>query len=122
MGIKEENYRIRELAEIVKETVPGCRVQFAEGAGPDKRCYRVDCSKIRRVLPDFRPQWSARAGAEQLYRAYKEIGLTLEDLEGPRFMRIRHVKKLHEAGYLDASLRWAAAAEETVAPGGIAHA
>ena len=64
----------------------------------------------------------ARAGAEQLYRAYKEIGLTLEDLEGPRFMRIRHVKKLHEAGYLDASLRWSAGAEETVTQGGIAHA
>jgi nucleoside-diphosphate-sugar epimerase len=106
VGITEENYRIRELAEIVKETVPGCRVQFAEGAGPDKRCYRVDCSKIRRVLPSFQPQWNARTGAQQLYQAYKEVGLTLEDLEGPRFMRIRHVKKLHESGHIDSSLRW----------------
>ena len=121
VGITEENYRIRELAEIVKETVPGCRIQFAEGAGPDKRCYRVDCSKIRRVLPAFQPQWNARAGAQQLYRAYQETGLTLEDLEGPRFMRIRHVKKLHESGELDSSLRWGRVNAEAM-QGEIAHA
>jgi nucleoside-diphosphate-sugar epimerase len=121
VGITEENYRIRELAEIVKETVPGCRIQFAEGAGPDKRCYRVDCSKIRRVLPAFQPQWNARVGAQQLYNAYREVGLTLEDLEGPRFMRIRHVKKLHDAGQLDSSLRWSRAHEEAL-QGQIAHA
>lgn len=121
VGITEENYRIRELAEIVKETVPGCRIEFAEGAGPDKRCYRVNCSKIRRVLPAFQPQWNARAGAQQLYQAYKEVGLTLEDLEGPRFMRIRHVKKLHDAGQLDSSLRWSRAHKEAL-QGEIAHA
>jgi nucleoside-diphosphate-sugar epimerase len=121
VGITEENYRIRELAEIVKETVPGCRVQFADGAGPDKRCYRVNCSKIRRVLPAFQPVWNARAGAQELYRAYQEVGLTLEDLEGPRFMRIRHVKKLHESGHLDSSLRLAGVSEDSV-HGQIAHA
>lgn len=119
VGITEENYRIRELAEIVKETVPGCRVQFAEGAGPDKRCYRVNCSKIRRVLPAFQPQWNARKGALQLYNSYKEAGLTLEDLEGPRFMRIRHVTKLHESGHLDSSLRWSGVEQEQ---GQITHA
>jgi nucleoside-diphosphate-sugar epimerase len=121
VGITEENYRIRELAEIVKNTVPGCRIEFAEGAGPDKRCYRVNCSKIQRVLPAFRPQWNAPAGAKQLYEAYKEVGLTLEDLEGPRFMRIRHVKKLHDAGMLDSSLRWSGKHEE-VAQGQTVHA
>ena len=121
VGITEENYRIRELAEIVKNTVPGCRIEFAEGAGPDKRCYRVNCSKIQRVLPAFKPKWNARAGAKQLYEAYKEVGLTLEDLEGPRFMRIRHVKKLHDAGMLDSSLRWSGTSAE-IAQGQTVHA
>jgi nucleoside-diphosphate-sugar epimerase len=106
VGITEENYRVRELAEIVRETVPNCRVEYAEGAGPDKRCYRVDCSKIRKMLPGFRPQWNARRGAEQLYRAYSEIGLTLEDLEGAKYMRIQRVRCLQEAGRLDSMLRW----------------
>jgi nucleoside-diphosphate-sugar epimerase len=60
VGQTEENYRIRELADIVAETVPGSRIEYAPDGGPDKRCYRVTCEKIRRQLPGFRPQWTAR--------------------------------------------------------------
>ena len=63
VGLSEENFRIRELAEIVAETVPGCRVEYAPGGGPDKRCYRINFDKIRRMLPSFRPEWTARKGA-----------------------------------------------------------
>jgi len=114
VGITEENYRVRELAEIVRETVPNCRIEYAEGAGPDKRCYRVDCRKIAKVLPAFKPQWNARRGAEQLYQAYRELRLTLDDLEGAKYMRIQRVRRLQEAGRLDSMLRWVdqAAAEK----------
>jgi len=105
VGRNEDNYRIRDLAQIVYETVPGCRIQFAEGAQPDKRNYRVDCSKIRRVLPDFQPAWDARKGAQELYDAYRTIGLKLEDFEGPRYKRIDHIRKLIASGRLDSSLR-----------------
>jgi hypothetical protein len=81
-------------------------VEYAQDAGPDKRCYRVDCNKIARTLHDFKPQWTARRGVEQLYLAYKSIGLKLEDFEGPRFMRIAHVRKLVAEGLLDQDLRW----------------
>lgn len=108
VGRNEDNYRIRELAEIVKETVPGCRIEYAEGAGPDKRCYRVDCSKITRVLPSFKPQWNARKGAEELYAAYQKVGITLDDFEGPRYKRIAHIQKLLNAGNIDDTLRWKA--------------
>ena len=81
VGRTEENYRIRELADIVAETVPGCRVEYAPGGGPDKRCYRISCDKISRLLPGFRPQWTARKGAQELYDAYRAAGLTLEDIE-----------------------------------------
>jgi nucleoside-diphosphate-sugar epimerase len=106
VGRDDQNYRIREIAEIVKETVPGCEVEFAEGAGPDARNYRADFSKIRRVLPGFRPQWDARTGAKQLYEAYKEIGLELGDFEGPRYRRIDQLKDLMASGHLGADLRW----------------
>jgi nucleoside-diphosphate-sugar epimerase len=79
VGQTEENYRISELAAIVAETVPGCRIEYAPGGGPDKRCYRVNCDKIRRVLPGFRPQWTARKGALELYEAYRTAGLTAEE-------------------------------------------
>jgi nucleoside-diphosphate-sugar epimerase len=106
VGRMEENYRIRELAAIVAETVPGCRVEYAPGGGPDKRCYRINCEKITRVLPNFRPQWTARSGALELYDAYRAAGLTREDLEGSRYIRLKHIRSLLKIGQLDASLRW----------------
>jgi len=106
IGRNDQNYRIREIAEIVRETVPGSEVQFAEGAGPDKRNYRADFSKVARLLPEFRPEWDARRGAQQLYRAYQDIGLVLEDFEGPRYRRIDQIKQLLAAGNLGSDLRW----------------
>ncbi len=106
VGRNDQNYRIREIAEIVKETVPGCEIAFAEGAGPDKRNYRADFSKIARTLPAFRPTWDARQGARQLYEAYKSIGLRVEDFEGPRYRRIDQIRRLLASGELDANLRW----------------
>ncbi len=110
VGRNEDNYRIRELAEIVEETVPGCRIEYAADAEPDKRCYRVDCSKIAQTLPEFQPQWNARRGAEELYSAYQKIGLTLEDFEGSKYKRIAHIQQLISTGQLDETLRWRTAA------------
>lgn len=106
VGINEENYRISELAEIVQETVPGCRIEYAVDAGPDKRTYRADFSKIARMLPEFKPQWNARRGAQQAYEAYQKVGLKLEDFEGPKFKRIDHIKNLLKTKRLDETLRW----------------
>ena len=106
VGRNDQNYRIREIAQIVKETVPGCEVAFADDAGPDKRNYRADFSKIARVLPAFQPQWDARKGARQLYETYKAIGLKLEDFEGPRYRRIDQIKLLIAEGRLRSDLRW----------------
>jgi nucleoside-diphosphate-sugar epimerase len=106
VGRNDQNYRIREIAEIVKETVPGCEIAFAEGAGPDKRNYRADFGKIARVLPGFRPEWDARRGARQLYEAYKGIGLRVEDFEGPRYRRIDQIRQLMASGHLGPDLRW----------------
>lgn len=106
VGRNTENYRIFELAEIVHQVVPGCRIEIAKGAGPDKRSYRVDFSKIARMLPDFQPQWNARRGAEELYGTYQRVGLTRDDFEGPRFKRIDHIKQLLESGRLRPDLRW----------------
>jgi nucleoside-diphosphate-sugar epimerase len=107
VGRSDENYQIRDLAEIVNKTVPGCRVEYAKDGSPDTRCYRVDFSKINRVLPDFKPQWTARKGARELYDAVRGAGLQLEDFEGPRYKRISHIQQLLSSGRLDANLRWA---------------
>jgi nucleoside-diphosphate-sugar epimerase len=115
VGLTAENYRIRELADIVAETVPGCRVEYAPGGGPDKRCYRVTCEKIKRLLPDFRPKWNARKGAQELYDAYRAVGLTAEDMERGRYVRISQIQRLQNTGQLDGSLRWSERTAETAA-------
>ena len=106
VGRQEENYRVRELAAIVTAAVPGCHVDYALGGGPDTRCYRISCEKITRLLPSFRPQWTARKGALELYEAYRAAGLTQNDLAGTRYVRLRQIRSLLKDGKLDSSLRW----------------
>jgi nucleoside-diphosphate-sugar epimerase len=106
IGASSENYRIRELAEIVAATVPGCEVSFAPGASPDTRNYRVACDKAAEAL-GFETTWTALSGAEELYQAFKHEGLTLDDIEGPRFQRLAQLRSLLDGGVLDAGLRFA---------------
>lgn len=105
VGITSDNYQVRELAEIVAATVPNCEIAFAPDAGPDLRCYRINCDKIARELPEFKPQWNARRGAIELYEAFSESGITLEDFEGPRYQRIAHIKMLIGTNVLDSRLK-----------------
>lgn len=107
VGQTAHNYRIRDLAEIVAETIPGCVINFADDAGPDKRSYRVNFDKISCKLPKFKPHWSARMGANQIYRACRLADLKLEDFEGPRYQRIGHIQKLLADGTLGIDLRHA---------------
>ncbi len=106
VGMTTENYRVREIAAIVERVVPGSRVEYASGAGSDARTYRVDCSKIARVLPGFRPQWTALRGAQQLFERYSTFGLAPEDFEGSRYQRLACLKALIGSGAIDTSLRW----------------
>jgi nucleoside-diphosphate-sugar epimerase len=111
VGQTAENYRISELAEIVAETVPGCHIEYAADGGPDKRCYRVSCDKIQRILPNFSPRWTARKGALELLEAYRAVGLSSADLQQGRYTRINHIQRLMKSGQLSASLRWSRQAE-----------
>lgn len=105
IGRTDHNYQIRDIAKIVAEVVPNACVEVAPDGGPDKRSYRVNFAKIAQTLPDFKPQWDARRGAEQIYAAFKKSNLTLEEFEGPRYQRIAHIKTLIADGVLTKELR-----------------
>ena len=113
VGRNDENYRIRELADIVAEIVPNCHVEYAPGGGPDLRCYRVSFDKINRLVPGFRPQWTASKGAQELYDAYRKVGLTSADIEQGRYVRISEIRRLQKAGRLDKNLHWAGKSANT---------
>jgi nucleoside-diphosphate-sugar epimerase len=101
----ENNYQIREIAEIVAETVPDAKIDYAAEAGPDTRSYKVSSAKIERLIPGFRPEWDARRGAEQLYTAVKDYKLKTEDFEGRKFRRLAQLEALIDEGRLDKQFR-----------------
>src|SRR5215471_16544895 len=92
VGRSSENFRIRQVAEMVAEVVPNSTVTFAEGASADLRNYRVDFRKIETKLPGYAPRWTVRAGIEELYQAYKKSGLTKETWQSSRYYRLRTVR------------------------------
>lgn len=106
VGAGSANYRVRDLAAVVAESLPGCSVESAGAGNADDRSYRVDFSKMAKLVPDFVPVWDARSGARQLYHAFRAAGIAGDELFGRSFTRLTHLKYLLESGGLDASLRW----------------
>lgn len=105
VGATKENYQMIDVARIVADVVPNSEIKIEEGAGPDKRCYRVDCDLITREL-GFECEWTVRKGVEELYGAYRAHGLTLDEFTSSRYVRIRHVKSLIDGGQIDTNLRF----------------
>ena len=107
IGATAENYRIRELAQLVERGVPDSRLEYADDASPDHRSYRVNCDRIANTLPAFKPQWNAERGIREVYETLLGKGLNTEAFEGPRYNRIAHVRHLLRQGRLQPDLRWA---------------
>jgi nucleoside-diphosphate-sugar epimerase len=109
IGANSENYQVRELAAIIHELVPHCAIEYAGHNNPDPRSYRVDFTKLTRTFPELRLGWTARTGAQELLSAYERAGLTLEQFQGRRYIRIQQLKYLLSRGRLDDALRWSGA-------------
>ena len=105
VGRPQDNVQVRDVAAMVCEAVPGSRVSFADGAGPDLRNYRVDFSKLAGTFPDLDLHWNARKGVDELAAAYTAYGLTYDDFTSSRFVRLRRIRELLSAGLLDEMLR-----------------
>jgi len=106
VGTTAENYRVREVAEMVAQVVPNSKVTFAGDASPDARNYRVNCDKIKKTLPNFQPQWTVRKGIEEVYDAYVKHKTSHQDFLSSNFIRLKKVKELQESGKLDNTLSW----------------
>jgi nucleoside-diphosphate-sugar epimerase len=109
IGHTAENYRISDVAEIIRQAVPGTRIEFAPDASPDLRNYRVSCDRIARELPEYRTHWTVAHGVEEVYQAIADTELSSDHFEGPRYNRIAYLKQLLAAGRVAEDLRWAAA-------------
>jgi nucleoside-diphosphate-sugar epimerase len=105
VGRTEENYRVREVAQMVAEVVPKSKVTYAGDSSPDKRNYRVSCDKIA-ALPGFNPRWTVRKGIEQVYDALRRHATSADEFLSSSFIRLKRIKELQDSGTLDQSLSW----------------
>jgi nucleoside-diphosphate-sugar epimerase len=106
IGRTTENYQIRDVADMVTGVVPESKVTYAEGGGPDKRCYRVSFEKAESSLPGFEASWTVPEGIRQLYEAFGRYGMEISHLEGSQYVRLRHISDLLKAGSIEPDLRW----------------
>jgi nucleoside-diphosphate-sugar epimerase len=111
VGRPQDNVQVRDIAEMVRDAVPGSTVSLADGAGPDLRNYRVDFAKLYGTFPDLNLRWSVRDGVDELVAAYTRYGLTHDDFVSSRFVRLRRIRELLSAGMVDEMLRLLPAAE-----------
>ena len=105
VGDTSHNYRVREIAEIVGEVFPDCRVNFG-APGQDNRSYRVSFEKIRKHLPGFNCAWDARRGAKQLHDLFKRIDMTKEVFEYRTFTRLKQLEYLIRTQRIDSQFFW----------------
>jgi nucleoside-diphosphate-sugar epimerase len=105
VGRQEDNVQIRDVAEMVRDIVPGSAISLADSAGPDLRNYRVDFTKLTETFPDLALRWCVREGIDELADAYSKFGLTYDDFTSSRFVRLRRIRELLAAGIVDDMLR-----------------
>ena len=105
VGRAEDNVQIRDIAEHVRDTVPGSVVTFAANAGPDLRDYRVDFGKLNDTFPGLSLRWTVRDGIAELLASYTRFGLSYADFTSSRYVRLRRIRELMAAGAVDDMLR-----------------
>ncbi len=110
VGDTRSNYRVRDIAEVVRQTFTGCRVTFGPG-GCDSRSYRVSFEKAAQGLPGFACQWDLEKGVRQLFSLFKRIDLTSEMFTYRGFTRLKQLEYLIRTGQIDSQFFWTQPAE-----------
>jgi len=105
VGRAEDNVQVKDIADLVREAVPGSKVSLADNAGPDVRNYRVDFSKLAGTFPELNLRWRVQDGVNELVGAYAGNGLTYDDFTSARFVRLRRIRELVSARLVDEMLR-----------------
>jgi nucleoside-diphosphate-sugar epimerase len=105
VGSTEQNYTVRQIADIVAEQFEGCALSFGAAAS-DNRSYRVSFDKIAERLPGFACEWDARKGAAQLRRLFERIDLDTATFTGRGHVRLTQLEYLLRTGQIDQNFFW----------------
>jgi nucleoside-diphosphate-sugar epimerase len=105
VGDTANNYRVKEVAEIVASVFTGCQLSFGD-SGADNRSYRVSFEKINTMLPGFKCEWNAERGAKQLFDVFKQIEMTEETFLSRGFTRLKQLEYLIRTQQIDRDFFW----------------
>ncbi|MGI8891210.1 MAG: NAD-dependent epimerase/dehydratase family protein [Chthoniobacterales bacterium] len=105
VGETSHNYTVKEVAEVVAEVFPGCKLSFGQQSS-DNRSYRVSFDKIKSSLPGFQCNWDARRGAQQLHDVFEQIDMTPEIFNGRDFTRLKQLEYLIRTRQIDQDFFW----------------
>lgn len=105
IGFNALNLTVRELAQSLLASLPEARLAMADGAEPDQRSYRVDCSRLARLIPGWEPSRMPADVVDELRPLIDRLDLRAERFEGPALSRVAHLQGRLRAGELDAELR-----------------
>jgi len=104
VGANSENYRVREVAALVKEVMPDCEVVITGEHGGDSRTYRVNFDKIYRDVPGFQPKWTLKEGIRDIYEKYSALGLSSNDFDSKKYIRLKQLLYLIDTHAVDSKL------------------
>ncbi|MBD1804015.1 SDR family oxidoreductase [Microcoleus sp. FACHB-SPT15] len=105
VGDTSNNYRVKEIAEIIADIFTGCQLSFGD-SGADNRSYRVSFEKINTTLPGFKCDWDAKRGAQQLFDLFTQIDMTKETFESRGFTRLKQLEYLIRTQQIDKDFFW----------------
>ncbi|MCM0592690.1 MAG: SDR family oxidoreductase [Gloeotrichia echinulata IR180] len=105
VGDTANNYRVKEIAEIIAHVFTGCQLSFGDN-GADNRSYRVSFEKINTILPGFKCDWNAQLGAQQLFDLFSQIDMTEDTFLFRGFTRLKQLEYLIRTEQIDKDFFW----------------
>jgi len=106
VGQDSENFQVKDIAEIIQQTVPGSEIEYAGENKGDPRSYRVSFAKINERLPGYQPRWTLKQGAEELYRFLQDIEISTDIFHDRKFTRLTQLQYLLACKRIGTDLFW----------------
>jgi len=104
VGSNEDNFRVRQIAELVEEIMPDSKIEYAKNANKDSRSYTVNFNKIKNRI-GFSTRWKLKDGIKNIYEIFKNKKFTEKDFNDKKYYRVRYIKWLLENKILDSNLK-----------------
>jgi len=93
IGFNEENFQVRDVANLVKMVWVDGECRFGNSELRDSRNYKVSFDRLRSIFPDFKPVFPLREGIRNLRDFLLQIDYSENDYSSGRFTRIVELKK-----------------------------